>query len=99
MLIACIKAADVGHPTKRFEVHSQWSNLITLEFFVQGDLEKEYGLTPQTFMDRDQAGTGTLEGHCHFINLICGCLGWVRWWWWWGGGVREKRKRRKRETK
>lgn len=69
--MACIKAADVGHPTKPFKIHSVWSNLITLEFFVQGDLEKEYGLTPHSFMDRNQAGPGTLEGHGHFINIIC----------------------------
>ena len=75
ILVACIKAADVGHPTKAFETHSRWSNLITMEFFVQGDLEKEYGLKPQSFMDRDQAGPGTLEGHRFFIDFICMCAG------------------------
>jgi hypothetical protein len=47
-----LKAADIGHPTKTFEVHNKWTNLIMEEFFNQGDAERESGMIVSPLCDR-----------------------------------------------
>jgi len=48
----CIKAADLGHVIKPFNLHETWSNLLLEEFYHQGDLEKEKGFPVLPHMDR-----------------------------------------------
>lgn len=54
ILEVCIKISDIGHASKRFPLHKRWSELITEEFFQQGDEEQELGLTVSDFMDRSR---------------------------------------------
>ena len=41
LLITAIKAADLGHTTKPWEVHQKWTQRVTAEFFALGDRERE----------------------------------------------------------
>ncbi|CAG9329120.1 unnamed protein product [Blepharisma stoltei] len=49
----CIKCADIGHGAKTLDLHKKWSNLITKEFFKQGDLERGHGFTVTPLCDKD----------------------------------------------
>lgn len=44
--------ADIGNPTKPWDVSKRWSDLVIQEFFAQGDREKEEGLPVSANMDR-----------------------------------------------
>jgi len=35
-----VKAADIGHPTKSFPLHAEWTRRITEEFYKQGGKHK-----------------------------------------------------------
>ncbi|OMJ89005.1 hypothetical protein SteCoe_8920 [Stentor coeruleus] len=48
-----IKTSDIGHAAKSNEIHTNWSMLITEEFFKQGDLEKERKKTVSMYCDRE----------------------------------------------
>lgn len=48
-----IKASDIGHAAKSNEIHTNWSLLITEEFFRQGDIEKERKKTVSMYCDRE----------------------------------------------
>ena len=52
VLEVAIKAADIGHSAKTWELHKVWSDRICEEFFQQGDEEKKLGLTISPFMNR-----------------------------------------------
>ncbi|CAG9329118.1 unnamed protein product [Blepharisma stoltei] len=49
----CIKCADIGHGAKTLDLHKKWSNLITKEFFKQGDLERRRGFPVTPLCDRE----------------------------------------------
>ena len=53
MMNVCHHAADVGPPAKKFQQTRRWTNLLTEEFWNQGDLEKKQGLPVSSFCDRD----------------------------------------------
>lgn len=44
--------ADISNPAKPFAVCRQWTDLLFVEFFAQGDMEKSKGFTVSMFMDR-----------------------------------------------
>jgi hypothetical protein len=44
--------ADISNPTKRFDILRKWTDLLFIEFFNQGDLERDMGLTISYLMDR-----------------------------------------------
>jgi hypothetical protein len=50
-----LKCGDVSNCTKRFEFYFRWMSLIMEEFWRQGDVEKELGMTVSPFMDRQMA--------------------------------------------
>lgn len=52
LMSMAIKCADVGHPTRPFRLHLQWSKMITAEFYAQGDLERMKGLAVSPLCDR-----------------------------------------------
>ena len=65
-----IHAADLSNPTKPLELYIIWVDLISQEFFSQGDKERENGLDISPMCDKDNA---TLEKTQVFFNTkyIC----------------------------
>ena len=53
MLDYLIHTADLGHNTKKFEISIQWVELLTKEFWNQGDIEKEKNLSVSFLCDRN----------------------------------------------
>lgn len=49
-----LKCADVMHMTQPFLKHKQWVELLTEEFFQQGDREIALGMQPMPFMNRSK---------------------------------------------
>ena len=47
-----IHAADLGHNTKKFEISIQWVKILSEEFWLQGDSEKEKNLSISFLCDR-----------------------------------------------
>ena len=47
-----LHAVDVSHPTKRWELHQEWTARCMEEFFKQGDKEQEQGLDFSPLCDR-----------------------------------------------
>lgn len=55
-----MKIADLIHCARPLEVHHRWVDLITEEFFIQGDLEKDKKMKLSPGMDRSQS-SGPLQ--------------------------------------
>eukprot|EP00160_Parvularia_atlantis_P013517 Unigene2892_Nuclearia_a/m.8917 Unigene2892_Nuclearia_a/g.8917 ORF Unigene2892_Nuclearia_a/g.8917 Unigene2892_Nuclearia_a/m.8917 type:complete len:432 (+) Unigene2892_Nuclearia_a:735-2030(+) len=47
-----VKCADVSNPLRPAHIAKSWSDMVQQEFFLQGDKERELGLTISPFMDR-----------------------------------------------
>jgi hypothetical protein len=70
MMKTILKMADIGHSTKRQELHMRWSAGITEEFFSQGDAELKRGLELSPFCDRRAPNVATSQiGFFDFIAL------------------------------
>eukprot|EP00002_Diphylleia_rotans_P019375 TRINITY_DN374_c0_g1_i3.p1 TRINITY_DN374_c0_g1~~TRINITY_DN374_c0_g1_i3.p1 ORF type:complete len:791 (-),score=133.34 TRINITY_DN374_c0_g1_i3:753-3125(-) len=52
MLRVAMKCCDIGHTTKSLELHKNWTQRVSEEFFLQGDKELEIGIPISPFMDR-----------------------------------------------
>jgi hypothetical protein len=52
-----LKLADIGHSSKERTLHLQWTAAIIEEFFLQGDREKDLGMSVSPFMDRNVPDT------------------------------------------
>jgi hypothetical protein len=48
-----VHSADISNPAKNFDIYSNWTNLVVMEFFNQGDLEKKQNLPVSFLCDRD----------------------------------------------
>ena len=48
-----IHAADLGHNTKKFDISLKWVELLSREFWLQGDKEKKMNLTISFLCDRE----------------------------------------------
>jgi hypothetical protein len=44
--------ADISSSTKSFDLARQWTDLLFVEFFAQGDLERQQGFGISMLMDR-----------------------------------------------
>jgi hypothetical protein len=64
----CLKCADISHPSRSRHLHLQWAELLTEEFFLQGDREKRAGMPPSMFMDRSNAALG--RSQIGFISVF-----------------------------
>ena len=53
MLNYLIHTADLGHNTHKFHISLQWIELLTYEFWNQGDVEREKNLTISFLCDRN----------------------------------------------
>lgn len=49
-----LHASDISNPFRPFEVCKKWAEKVLEEFFLQGDMEKELGITVQMLNDRDK---------------------------------------------
>merc|ERR1712048_449910 len=54
LLKMSIKCSDVSNAAKPFRIYDKWCNLIMNEFYIQGDLERQTGLTISNFMNREK---------------------------------------------
>lgn len=52
-LQCALKCADLGHGAKKLSIHKKWTDLITQEFFKQGDTERAQGLPVGSLFDRN----------------------------------------------
>ena len=60
--------ADISNPTKRWSLCRVWCDLLFVEFFAQGDLEKVHGLPVSQFFDRQT--TNIAKSQIGFIDFI-----------------------------
>jgi hypothetical protein len=63
-----LKCADLGHGAKSIEIHKKWTELISKEFFKQGDTERELGMTVNPMFDREKVNIS--ESQKGFINFL-----------------------------
>ena len=61
-----IHAADLGHNTKKFNISLKWVELLSNEFWLQGDKEKNLNLNVSFLCDRDN--TDVPKGQVGFIG-------------------------------
>ncbi|KAJ0399576.1 hypothetical protein P43SY_009635 [Pythium insidiosum] len=70
ILRTVIMMADLGHASKPFAQHLAWSQLVTEEFFRQGDIERQYGLQVSPLCDRFQCNFEKSQvGFLEFVVL------------------------------
>lgn len=68
ILKALVHAADIGNPTRPFDIAKIWSEKIVREFFDQGDKERALGLEITMMCDRT---TGNFaKGQIGFIGFM-----------------------------
>jgi cAMP-specific phosphodiesterase 4 len=44
--------ADISNPAKKFDICAKWTDLLYVEFFMQGDFEREREMPISYLMDR-----------------------------------------------
>jgi len=71
-----LHVSDLSHPTKRFDIHMEWSTRLTKEFLGQGDKELELGMEPGALFDRRKVNME--KGQIGFIDFIILPL-WINW--------------------
>ena len=64
----CLHACDISSAAKDTKICHKWRDLVFLEFFNQGDLEKKNGLNTSILCDRDTTKINTSQ--IGFINFI-----------------------------
>eukprot|EP00921_Rhytidocystis_pertsovi_P017303 GHVQ01027186.1.p1 GENE.GHVQ01027186.1~~GHVQ01027186.1.p1 ORF type:complete len:572 (+),score=103.02 GHVQ01027186.1:104-1717(+) len=65
----CLKAADIGHGALSWELHKQFSSMISEEFFQQGDEERARKLPVSPLCDRTTAEIP--KSQVGFLNFVC----------------------------
>lgn len=68
MLKALVHAADVGNPSRPFEICKLWALKIVSEFFAQGDKEKALGLEVSMNCDRKTVNFAQLQ--IGFVDFV-----------------------------
>jgi len=68
MLNQLIHAADISNPVKPIEIYKEWVNRVFLEFFLQGDKERDIGLKISYLCDRHTVNV--VEAQIGFIDAI-----------------------------
>ena len=68
LLSMILHAADISNPVRPITIASKWADMVTQEFFAQGDLEKSKGYPVSPMCDRQ--GTLLPETQVKFIEFI-----------------------------
>ena len=68
MLDMFLHCSDISNPAKPQRISTIWTQRVYAEFFKQGDLEKEKGLTVSLLCDRDT--TDINKAMIGFINFV-----------------------------
>ena len=63
-----LKASDISNPARSLEVYQPWIDAVMLEFFAQGDAERELGLPISMNCDRHTVKTAACQ--VGFISFI-----------------------------
>lgn len=63
-----LHCSDISHPSKEWDLHFRWTQLLMEEFFQQGDKEKSLGLPYSPLCDRNT--TLVAESQIGFIDFI-----------------------------
>lgn len=72
LLQMVLKCADVAHPARPLELHKRWSDLISQEFFEQGDRERALGIPISPLCDRENADMSkSQQGFIEFVVRPC----------------------------
>eukprot|EP00011_Vannellida_sp_DIVA3-517-6-12_P014031 CAMPEP_0114625254 /NCGR_PEP_ID=MMETSP0168-20121206/11177_1 /TAXON_ID=95228 ORGANISM="Vannella sp., Strain DIVA3 517/6/12" /NCGR_SAMPLE_ID=MMETSP0168 /ASSEMBLY_ACC=CAM_ASM_000044 /LENGTH=339 /DNA_ID=CAMNT_0001836533 /DNA_START=48 /DNA_END=1064 /DNA_ORIENTATION=- len=66
LMVLALKCADVSHTAKNMQMHVEWTARVTLEFFFQGNREREQGL-PFSF-GMDAASTNVRGSQVGFVE-------------------------------
>ncbi|XP_039279824.1 calcium/calmodulin-dependent 3',5'-cyclic nucleotide phosphodiesterase 1 [Nilaparvata lugens] len=70
-----LHCCDISHPSKRWDLHHQWTSLLLEEFFRQGDKENELGLPFSPLCDRKN--TFTIENSVILIGIFAGFIDFI----------------------
>eukprot|EP00241_Pyramimonas_parkeae_P023138 CAMPEP_0114296950 /NCGR_PEP_ID=MMETSP0059-20121206/11594_1 /TAXON_ID=36894 /ORGANISM="Pyramimonas parkeae, Strain CCMP726" /LENGTH=285 /DNA_ID=CAMNT_0001419151 /DNA_START=33 /DNA_END=890 /DNA_ORIENTATION=+ len=65
-----VKVADIGHCMLPLDQHKFWVGNLEMEFFNQGDLEKEAGVPISPLMDRTKPGPTNGSNQAGFFEVI-----------------------------
>ena len=65
---ALVHAADIGNPTKPFEIAKKWAENVVMEFFDQGDKERAQGFEISMLCDRYT--TNFAKSQIGFLNFV-----------------------------
>ncbi|XP_053178093.1 cAMP-specific 3',5'-cyclic phosphodiesterase 4D-like isoform X3 [Scomber japonicus] len=71
-----VHCADLSNPTKPLEIYRQWTDRITVEFFTQGDRERDKGMEISPMCDKHNASIE--KNQVGFIEYIVHPL-WETW--------------------
>uniref|UniRef100_A0A8C1RR24 Phosphodiesterase n=1 Tax=Cyprinus carpio TaxID=7962 RepID=A0A8C1RR24_CYPCA len=71
-----VHCADLSNPTKPLELYRQWTNRIMVEFFTQGDRERDKGIEISPMCDKHSASIE--KSQVGFIDYIVHPL-WETW--------------------
>jgi len=67
-LAMALKMADISNCGRPHDIYMRWGAKISDEFYMQGDREKNYGLSISPFMDRAQPGVS--KSQISFMNFV-----------------------------
>jgi len=67
-LAMALKMADISNCGRPHDIYMRWGAKICDEFYMQGDREKNFGLSISPFMDRSQPGIS--KSQISFMNFV-----------------------------
>ncbi len=67
MLQTLLHCADLSNPTKTESLAVEWTHRIVEEFFIQGDKERERGMTIHSGGDRNKPCIPSCQ-----VGVVCG---------------------------
>jgi cAMP-specific phosphodiesterase 4 len=60
--------SDISNPAKKFDICKQWTELLYIEFFIQGDMERDREVPISYLMDRTTVNIA--KAQLGFIDVI-----------------------------